>query len=109
MQGLTLEEDSYHIFYQEYDQKIYLTKKRLCPTQAGIVPENLFSPRSNKINLLVFFKIVGNVPESKLLRMRKDFSSIKEPMDWGKFPIKLLLYKFTSTKYGQMAQQSGIT
>ncbi|RDX77748.1 hypothetical protein CR513_42079, partial [Mucuna pruriens] len=104
-----------HILFGIWPEKLFdrsrriLKFKRLSPTHAGIVPERLFSPRSKHINWSVFFKMVGNIPESELLRIWKDCSSAKEAMDGGKFPTKWLLCKFTSIRNGQIIQQSGIS
>nr|KYP42886.1 hypothetical protein KK1_035700 [Cajanus cajan] len=80
----------------------------LSPTHIGIVPVRLFSPRSKDINWIFFFRVVGSVPESELLRICKNCNLAKEPIDGGKFPTKRLLCKFTSSKNGQIFQQSGI-
>ncbi|RDY08659.1 hypothetical protein CR513_07088, partial [Mucuna pruriens] len=104
-----------HILFGIWPEKLFdrsrriLKFKRLSPTHAGIVPERLFSPRSKHINWSVFFKMVGNIPESELLRICKDCSPAKEAMDGGKFPTKWLLCKFTSIRNDQIIQQSGIS
>nr|KYP42885.1 hypothetical protein KK1_035699 [Cajanus cajan] len=82
--------------------------KSLSPIHVGILPEKLFSPRSKDISGFIFFKKAGNVPESELLRMLQDTNQVKDAMDGGKFPTKLLLCKFRSTKFDHFIQQSGI-
>ncbi|KAH1210505.1 hypothetical protein GmHk_15G044798 [Glycine max] len=92
----------------EASKRIFIFKN-FSSIHIGIVPERLFSPISKGIDLLFFFKLVGNILESVLLRICKDCSSAKEPMDRGKFPTKWLLCKFTSTRNVQFIQQSGIS
>ena len=79
----------------------------LSPIHGGIGPENIFSPTSNMIRLLQFFKVESNSPIRLLFRKTNTSNFTRLPMDTGILPDNLLLLKSRHINRSTDFQQSG--
>ncbi|KAG5051187.1 hypothetical protein GLYMA_02G084200v4 [Glycine max] len=77
------------------------------PIHDGIGPDNLFSPTSNIIKLLQFFKVEGNSPIKLLFPKTKASNLTRIPRDVGIFPDNLLLLKSRNSNESVDFKQSG--
>lgn len=90
-----LEEERNAIFtgmvpYNKFDLRLRTFKdERFLPIYVGILPDNLFSPKSRVINCLQCFKKEGIIPYRLLLFKCKDLSKVgNEFGQSGTSPIK---------------------
>ena len=92
-----------------FARKLRIIKlENLCPIQEGMCPTNSFSATSIVTNFSQFFNENGSFPENLLLYRCKDLRRVKDPMDVGMLPVKLLFPKFRATKLFHFIQQLGI-
>ena len=89
-----------------FERRLRITKlESLCPIHEGMLPTNSFSAISMVTNFVQFFKEDGSFLENLLLCRCKYERRIKDSMDVGILPMKLLFPKFKAFKFFHIIQQ----
>ncbi|KAL4594908.1 hypothetical protein ACB092_12G053300 [Castanea dentata] len=91
-----------------FPAKLRMTKdNKLSPIQASSFPENELSLRFINDNIVQFCNDNGNSPKKLLLLKSNTLRFIKEPIELGICPDRLLLAKLKTANFLFFIKQSG--